>query len=254
MARSQGPFWHTWRCRGRVIRRPCGRHACQSVPLREPLSPTTRGGRRLGRPLDGSLGHPLGQDRGLMAMARRQEERHELAVAFGTDVAWGTQAALTPAERVGVSGGCASGLWMRPDARPIHVVGVPIERAGAIRLLVNGRAETGPEARLPPAIKTAGAGAPGARALWQLAPGGAGAEEPQDTVSVCLFCGPAGICAGHDWLAPRASDRHAPSPAPHAGRLSHRVPPPGCAACPCAGVSRRCTAPKVLPPCHAGPH
>jgi hypothetical protein len=73
-------------------------------------------------------------------------------------------------------------LQEKKDLTPIHGVGVPIERAGAIRLLVDGRAETGPEARLPPALKTAGAGAPGARALWQIAPGGAGAEEPQDTV------------------------------------------------------------------------
>ena len=58
----------------------------------------------------------------------------------------------------------------------------------------------------------------------------------------------------HDWLAPRSSDRHAPNPAPHAGRLSRRVLPPGYAAFPCAVVSRRRLAPKALPPRHAGPH
>src|SRR2546423_4496998 len=110
------------------------------------------------RPLDGSLSHQLGKDRGLMSMARRQDERHELAVAFGTDVDFGTEAALTPAERFGVcvSCVCACRMLMRPDDSPIHVVGVPIELAGAIRLLLDGREETGPEARLPPAIKTAG--------------------------------------------------------------------------------------------------
>ena len=135
-------------------------------------------------PLDGSLGHQMGKDRCLMAMARRQAERHELAVAFGTDVDFGTEAALTPAERFGVcvSCVCACRMLMRPDDSPIHVVGVPIELAGAIRLLLDGREETAPEPRLPPAIKTAGDGAPGAIALWQITPGGTGAEKPQDTV------------------------------------------------------------------------
>ena|SRR5437868_12074593 len=136
------------------------------------------------RPLDGSLSPQLGKDRGLMAMARRQDERHARAVAFGTDVDCGTEAAWTPAERCGVcvSCGCACRLLRRPDDRPIHVVGVPIELAGAIRLRLDGREATGPEARLPPAINTAGDGAPGARALWQITPGSAGAEAPQDTV------------------------------------------------------------------------
>jgi hypothetical protein len=136
------------------------------------------------RPLDGSLAHQLGKDRRLMSMARRQDECHELAVAFGTDVDFGTEATLTPAKRFGsgVSCVCACRMLMRPDDSPIHVVDVPIELANAIRLLLDGRKETGPEARLAPAIKTAGNGAPGAIAFWQITPGDTGAEEPQDTV------------------------------------------------------------------------
>jgi len=69
----------------------------------------------------------------------------------------------------------------------------------------------------------------------------------------CLLYGPAGMCAGHAWRAPRSSARRAPSPALHAGRLSSGAPPPGCAACPCAVVSRWRTAPKALPQRHPVP-
>ena len=40
--------------------------------------------------------------------------------------------------------------------------------------------------------------------------------------TACLFYAPADICAGHDWLAPRSSDRRVPSPAPHVGHLFAR--------------------------------
>src|SRR5262252_3628201 len=63
-------------------------------------------------PLDGSLGHQMGKDRRLMAMARRQDERHELAVAFGTDVDFRTEAALTPAKRFGVCVSCVCACRM----------------------------------------------------------------------------------------------------------------------------------------------
>src|SRR5437660_577507 len=72
-------------------------------------------------------------------------------------------------------------------------------------------------------------------------------------LSVCLVYAPAGLWAGHDGLAPRSNERHAPSRAPQAERLSRSVPPPGGAACVWAGVSRRRTAPKALPPRPAGP-
>ena len=134
--------------------------------------------------LDGPLGHQGGKDLGLMPVAGRQDKRHELAVAFRPHVDLRTEAALTPAERCGV---CASfrgarRMLMRPDDGPIHVVGVPIELASAIRLLLDRSQEAGPEARLPLAIKTAGDGAPWAISLRQITPGSAGAEEPEDTV------------------------------------------------------------------------
>ena len=57
-------------------------------------------------PLDGALGHALGKDRGFMPVARRQDERQELAVAFHPHMDLGTEAPLTPAEgfRIGIAG------------------------------------------------------------------------------------------------------------------------------------------------------
>jgi len=70
------------------------------------------------RPLDGPLGHQVGKDRGRMPVARRQDERHALAVACGTDVDGGTAAALTPAERCGVCASCG-GRKVKKIVRPL---------------------------------------------------------------------------------------------------------------------------------------
>ena len=148
------------------------------------------------RPLDSPLGHQVGKDGGLMPVARRQAAGHELAVACRPPVDLRTDAPLTPPERFGVCASCggARRRLMRPDDGPIDVVGVPIALAGTIRLLVDGSPETSPEARLPPAIKTAGDGAPGAIPLRQITPGGAGAEEPEDPVADASVVGSGATC------------------------------------------------------------
>ena len=76
--------------------------------------------------------------------------------------------------------------WASPTVRAAATGPVAartaVELAGVVRLLLDGGKEACPEPRLPPAIKTAGNGAPRAIPLRQITPGGAGAEEPQDTV------------------------------------------------------------------------
>ena len=57
------------------------------------------------------------------------------------------------------------------------------------------------------------------------------------------FLWPCRLCVGHAWLAPRSNDRPAPSPAPHAGRRSRRVPPPEYAVFPLERKNHR-----MLPP------
>ena len=135
-------------------------------------------------PLHGPLGHQERKHRGLMAVARRQDERQKLAVPFRPHVDLRTEATLAAAERFGVciAGEGACRMLMRPDDGPIDIVRVPIELARAIGLLLDGRQKTRPEARLAPAIHTAGDGAPGAIPLRQVTPGGAGTQQPEDAV------------------------------------------------------------------------
>ena len=126
------------------------------------------------RPLDSPLVHQVGEERGLMPMPRRQDACHELAAAFSPDVDFRTEAALTPAEGFGIcaTGVCACRMLMRPDDGAIDVVGVPIELACTISLLLDGCQKTSPQTGLPPAIKPTGDGAPWAKPLWQITPGG----------------------------------------------------------------------------------
>src|SRR5262245_27636992 len=62
--------------------------------------------RALGPPaactLHGPLRHQLGKHGGLMPVAGSQDEGHELALTVRTDVDFGAEAALTPAERFSV--------------------------------------------------------------------------------------------------------------------------------------------------------
>jgi hypothetical protein len=62
-------------------------------------------------------------------------------------------------------------MLMRPDNGAIHIMGVPIELASPVGLLLHRRKEAGPDACLAPAIKTAGDSTPGAVPLRQVTPG-----------------------------------------------------------------------------------
>jgi len=151
------------------------------------------------RPLDGPLDHQVGKDRGLMAVARRQDAWHALAMACRPHMDLGTAAALTPTECVGV---CATfvgarRLVMRPDDRAIHLVDIPVEVSTRVGLLWDSRKESRPDPRLAPAIQAARDGGPWAIRLRQIAPGGAGAEEPQETVEDAAVVSGGAACS---WL------------------------------------------------------
>jgi len=150
------------------------------------------------RPLDSPLCHQVGKDRGLMAVPRGQDERHELAMAFRAHMDLGTEAALTPAECFGV---CATFvgarcMLMRPDDRAIHIVDIPVEVSARVGLLLDRRKEARPDPRLAPAIKAARDGSPWAIALRQVAPRGASAEEPEDTIEDAAVVGGWAACFG----------------------------------------------------------
>jgi len=150
------------------------------------------------RPLDSPLCHQVGKDRGLMAVPRGQDERHELAMAFSAHMDLGTEAALTPAECFGV---CATFVGarcrlMRPEDRAIHIVDLPVEVSARVGLLLDRRKEARPDPRLAPAIKAARDGSPWAIALRQVAPRGASAEEPEDTIEDAAVVGGWAACFG----------------------------------------------------------
>lgn len=71
---------------------------------------------------------------------------------------------------------------MRPYSRAIDNVESPVKLPRSITLLLDSGKKSLPDARLAPAVEAASDRPPGAVALRQVTPGGAGAEEPQDAV------------------------------------------------------------------------
>jgi hypothetical protein len=135
-------------------------------------------------PFHGPALHQRFEGAGFVPLARRENQRHQLAPAFRTEMDFGTEAALTTAERCGlrVPGVGPSRMLVRADDRAIDIVESPVEVLGGIGTLLDRGKEASPEACLAPAIKTASDGAPGAVPLWQVTPGGTGTQEPEDPV------------------------------------------------------------------------
>jgi hypothetical protein len=121
---------------------------------------------------------------GFVPLARREDQRHQLAPAFRTEMDFGTEAALTAAECFGlrVPGVGPSRMLVCSDDSAIDIVESPVAVPCGIGALLDRGKKARPEARLAPAIKPAGDGAPGAVPLRQVTPGGAGTQEPEDTV------------------------------------------------------------------------
>jgi hypothetical protein len=135
-------------------------------------------------PFHGPALHQRFEGDGFVPLARREDQRHQLAPAFRTDMDFRTKAALTAAECFGlrVPGVGPSRMLVRSDDSAIDIVESPVELPCGIGVLLDRGKEASPEARLAPAIKPAGDGAPGAVPLRQVTPGGAGTQEPEDTV------------------------------------------------------------------------
>jgi hypothetical protein len=108
--------------------------------------------------------HQCFEGDGFVPLARREDQRHQLAPAFRTEMDFGTEAALTAAEGFGlrVPGVGPSRMLVRSDDSPIDIVEIPVELLCGIGALLDRGKEASPEARLAPAIQTAGDSAPGA--------------------------------------------------------------------------------------------
>src|SRR5262245_21641009 len=94
------------------------------------------------------------------------------------------EAAWTATERFGlcVPAVGPSRVLMRSDYSAIHIMEIPVQLLCGIRTLLDRSQEARPDTRFPPAIETARHGAPRTIPLWQITPGSAGADDPQDTV------------------------------------------------------------------------
>jgi len=113
------------------------------------------------------------------------------APAFRADMDFGAEAALTTAERFGLRapGVGPSRMLVRPDNGAIHIMDSPVELSRVVTPLLDRCEEAGPDACLAPAIEAAGNGRPGAIPLGQVPPGGACAEDPQDTIQDATMVG-----------------------------------------------------------------
>jgi hypothetical protein len=117
---------------------------------------------------------------GFVPLARGEDQRHQLAPAFCTDMDFRTEATLTATERFGLWGPRVGPrrVLVRTDDRAIHKVDIPVQAPCGVGLLLDCGKEVSPDARFPPAIETARHSAPRTIPLWQITPGGAGADDP----------------------------------------------------------------------------
>jgi hypothetical protein len=121
---------------------------------------------------------------GFVPLARGEDQRHQLAPAFRTDMDFCTEAALATTERFGLRalGVGPSRVLVRADDGAIHIVDSPVQLLCGVGLLLDRGKEASPEACLAPAVEAASDGRPAAIPLGHVTPGGTCTEEPQDAV------------------------------------------------------------------------
>src|SRR3712207_215016 len=119
-----------------------------------------------------------------MALPRRDHDGHRLAAPLSPHVDLGAEAALAAAQgfRLGGAAGGPRRMLVGANDGGIDVLDGPLQRAGGIRLLLEGFQDRLPDTSLPPAVEAAGHRLPGTIAGRQVAPGGTGAEDPQDAI------------------------------------------------------------------------
>src|SRR5918999_322961 len=95
----------------------------------------------------------------------------------------GAEAALASTQSFCFSSvGRARRVLMSANDGAIDIVNGPVQLASGIGLLLDRLKEALPDAGSAPTIKAAGYGLPGAVAFGHIAPGGTGAQQPQDAV------------------------------------------------------------------------
>lgn len=119
-----------------------------------------------------------------MPLARGEDQRHQLAPTFRTEMDFCTEAALAAAERFGLWVPCviSSRMLVHAANGAIHIVDIPVRVRCGVGLLLDRGEEASPDAGLAPAVEAAGEGGLAAIPLGQVTPGGTCTEEPQNAV------------------------------------------------------------------------
>ena len=135
-------------------------------------------------PLHGPACHQGFEGHGFVPLARGEDQRHQLAPTFRTNMDFRTEAALTAAERFGLWVPCVgpSRVLVRADDGAIHIVDIPVQALGGVGTLLDRSKEASPDTRLAPAVEAAGDSGPAAIPLGEVAPRGTGTDDPQDAV------------------------------------------------------------------------
>src|SRR5262245_22867944 len=147
-------------------------------------------------PFHGPAFHQGFEGHGFVPLSRGEDQRHQLAPAFRTEMDFRTEAALTTAECFGLRTLCAgpSRVLVRADDGAIHIMDIPIEPPRSVTLLLHCGKEAGPDACFAPAIEAAGNGRPGAIPLGQIAPWGPCTDDPQEAVQDASVVGGWAAC------------------------------------------------------------
>lgn len=138
------------------------------------------------------------ESHGFVPLPWGEDQRHQLAPTFRTDMDFRTEAALTATERFGLWVPCVGPCRMlvRADNGAIHIVDIPVKVRGGVGTLLHRSKEASPEARLAPAVEAAGDGGPAAIPLGEVAPWGTGTDDPQDAVQDASMVSRWAACMG----------------------------------------------------------
>ena len=121
---------------------------------------------------------------GFVSLVRGEDQRHQLAPAFCTDMDFRTEATLTATERFGLRalGVGPRRVLVRADDGAIHKVDIPVQVPCGIGLLLDRGKEASPDACFAPAVEAAGDSGPAAIPLGEVPPGGTRTEDPENAV------------------------------------------------------------------------
>nr|WP_240741699.1 hypothetical protein [Deinococcus sp. KSM4-11] len=118
-----------------------------------------------------------------MTLSTGQEHRQGFAVPFALDVQLGAEASTGTAERlVLLASLCAGCMVVRADDGVVDELRLPVDVTTPVGELLEAFGNMLPNALAAPAVEAGGNGAPVAGDGWEVTPGCARAEEPENSI------------------------------------------------------------------------